>query len=79
MRITQRIIPVCAPPQLVAVLRSGSADALEVLYIRCLIGRVPEAFEVWALAENGVREVHLYARVKLLRDDYIFLSWFVEL
>ena len=65
MRIPKPISPVRAPPQPITVLRSGSADALEVPYIRCLNGRVPEAFEVWALAEDGVREVHPYARVKL--------------
>ena len=27
---------------------------------------MPRAFEVWALAEDGVREVHPYARVKIL-------------
>ena len=45
---------------------------LEVPYIRCLNGRVPEVFEVWDLAEDGVCEVHPYARVKLqskFRED----------
>ena len=58
MRMPQPIIPVRAPPQPVTVLWSGSNNALEVLYIRCLIGRMPETFEVWDLAEDGVREVH---------------------
>ena len=66
MHIPQPIFPVCAPPQPVTVLWSGSIDALEVPYIQCLNGHVPEAFEVWALAEGGVCEVHQYARVKLL-------------
>ena len=65
MRIPQPIIPVRSPPQPVTVIWSGSADVLKVPYIRCLDGRVPEAFEVWDLAEDGVREVHLYARVKI--------------
>ena len=65
MRIPQPIIPVRAPPQPVTVLWSGSADEIEVAYIRCLHGRVPEAFERWARAEDGVCEVHPYARVKL--------------
>ena len=65
MRIPQTIIPVRAPPQTVTVLRPGSADALKVPYIRCLNGQVPEEFEVWDLAEDGVREVFPYARVKL--------------
>ena len=68
MSIPQPIIPVRAPPQPVTVLRSGSADVIEVTYILCLHGRVPEAFELCALAEDGVREVHPYARVKLLSE-----------
>ena len=57
MRIPQSIIPLRAPPQHVAFLRSSSADVIEVPYIRCLDGRVPEVFEVWALADDGVRKV----------------------
>ena len=62
------IVSVYAPPQPVTVLRSGSADVIEVPYIRCLQGRVPEAFELWDLTEGGVREVHPYARVKLCSE-----------
>ena len=72
MRIPQPIIPVRAPPQPVTVLRSGSSDVIKVPYICCLNGRVPKAFERWALADEGVREAHLYARVKLqskFRED----------
>ena len=58
MRLPQPMIPVRAPPQPVTVLLSGNADVLEVPYIRYLNGWVPEAFELWALADNGVREVH---------------------
>ena len=65
MRIPQPIIPVHAPPQTVTVLWSGSADVREVPYILYLNGRVSEAFELWALADDGVCEVHPYARVKL--------------
>ena len=64
MLIPQPIIPVCTPPQPVTVLRYGSADVIEVAYIRCLHGRVPKAFELWDLTEDGVREVLPYARVK---------------
>ena len=72
MRIPQPIIPVRALPQPVTVLWSGSADVIKVPYIRCLNGRVPEAFEHWAIADDGVHKFHLYARVKLrskFRDD----------
>ena len=55
MHLPQPITALRAPPQPVTVLRSGSADVIEVLYIRCLNGWVPEAFELWALADNGVR------------------------
>ena len=66
--ITQKIIPVRAPPQPVTVIRSGSADALEAPYIRCLDGRVPKVFEVWDITEDVVRDVHPYARVKFLSE-----------
>ena len=68
IHIPQPIIPVRAPPQPVTVLWSGSADVIKVLYICCLNGWVPEAFELWALADDGVREVHPYARIKLRFD-----------
>ena len=70
VRIPQTIIPVRAPPQPVTVLWSGSADVLEVPYIRCLNGWVPKDFEPWALADDGVRDVHSYAKVKL-RSEFI--------
>ena len=65
MRIPWNIIPVRAPPQQVTVIWSSSAVVTEVPYIRCLNGWVPEAFELWALADDGVREVHPYARFKI--------------
>ena len=72
MHITQPIIPFRAFPRHVTVIWSGSADVIKVPYICCLYGQVPEAFEVWALAEDGFFEVHPYARVKLrseFRED----------
>ena len=68
MRILQPITPFRAPPQPVTVLCSGSGDKIEVPYIRCLKGQVPECYELWDLNEDGVREVHPYARVGLLSD-----------
>ena len=70
MHIPQPIIPFRSPLQPVTVLSSGSTDVINVPYIRCLNGRVPEAFELWDLAEDRVREVHPYARVKL-RSEFI--------
>ena len=68
MRIPQRIIPFCAHQKPVTVLHSGIADVIEVPYIRCINGRLPECFELWALAEDGFCEVRLYARVRLLSE-----------
>ena len=68
MLIPQPITPFCAPPQPVTVLRSGSGDEIEVLYIYYLDGRVPERYELWAIVEDGVHEVHPYARVRLLSE-----------
>ena len=78
MRIPQTIIPARAPPQPVTVLWYGSADVIKVPYIRCLNGRVPEAFEVWALAEVGVCEVHPFARDKFRSEftEDTFQSFF---
>ena len=60
--IPQPIIPFRALQQLVTVLSSGSDDVIEVMYIRCLNGRVPEAFELWDLADDGFCKVHPYAK-----------------
>ena len=68
MLIPQPIIPFCAPPQPDTALRPGSADVIEVPYILCLNVRVPEAFELWSIADDRVREVHPYARVKLFSN-----------
>ena len=67
MRIPQPIIPLRAPPQPVQVLCSGKGDEINVPYIRCLDGQVPETYELWALAEDRVREVQPYARVARMR------------
>ena len=79
MRIPQPIIPFRAPPQPVQVLCYGSGDKIEVPYIRCLNCRVLECYEPWALAEDGVREVHPYARVRPLsefREDTFHTHFF---
>ena len=92
MCLSQPIIPFRAPPQPVQVLRSGRGGEINVPYIHCLGGRVPEAYKPWALVEDGVREVHLYARFRILskfREDTFtptslisdhsrFLYWVVE-
>ena len=68
MRVPQPIIPFCVPLQPIQVIRSGRGGEIDVPCIRCLDGRLPEAYELWDLAEDIVCEVHLYARVELLYD-----------
>ena len=69
-------------PDPVLVSYAGSdAAAPSVSYIVCLNGRVPERYEVWRLNRDGVREVHLTARVKLfsLFEENTFWSTFYDL
>ena len=66
MRIPQTDIPFVVPPQPVQALRSDRGGKINVPYIRCLNGRVTESYKLWDLAEDGVRKVHLSARVILL-------------
>ena len=68
MRIPQPVTPFRVSPQPVQSLRSGRGDEINVPYIRCLDGRMPEAYEIWALAEDRVCEVHLSASVRILDD-----------
>ena len=79
MRLPQPITPFRDPSQTVQVIHYGRGGEIDVPYIRCLDGRVLEAFELWALEEDGVREVHPYARVKLLskfREDNFHTHFF---
>ena len=72
MCIPQPAIPFVVPLQPFQALCSGRGGEIDVSYIRCLDGWVPEDFELWDLAEDGVRKVHPSARVKLLdnfRED----------
>ena len=58
------IFPVRAPPYPVRVLYSGNDDTIEqVTYIVCFNGRVPKMYKLWDINSQGVREVHLFARV----------------
>ena len=45
--------------------RSSREGEIEVAYIRCIDGREPEAFELWAFVEDGIREVRPYAWVQI--------------
>ena len=56
-------------PCIAQTICSGRGDEIDIAYIRCIDSRVTEAFENWALAEDGIYKVHLFARVKI-RDDF---------
>ena len=69
MLMRHPIVPVCAPPDHVRVLYSGSYDTIDpVSYIVCLHGRVTERYNLWSLNTSGVREVHPFARFRLFDD-----------
>ena len=68
MRVPHPIILFCAPLQPFQVICSGRGGEIDVPYIRCLVGWVPKAYELWDLAKDGFCEVHPYARVELLSD-----------
>ena len=61
IHLSQPIIHFRAPPQPVTVLCSGRNVEINVPYILYLDGQVTEAYELWALAEDGFCEVHRYA------------------
>ena len=56
-------------PRPAQALRSGRGGEIDIVYIRCIDGREPEAFELWAFAEDRFREVHPFARVQI-SDDF---------
>ena len=69
MRMRHSIVPGRAPPDPVRVFYSVSDDTIEtVSYIVCLHGREPKRYELWRINDCGVREVRLFARVRLLDD-----------
>ena len=68
MRLPQPAIPFRVPPQPVQDLCSSRGGEIDVPYIRYLDGQVPEDYELWAFAEDGVREVHPSARFRFLDD-----------
>ena len=50
-------------------IHSGRGDEIDIAYICCIDTREPEAFKLWAFAEDGLSEVHLFARVQI-KDDF---------
>ena len=57
MPIPQPAIPFVVFQHPVQAIRSSIGDEIDIAYIRCLDGRVPEAFELWVFSEDIVREV----------------------
>ena len=56
----------CGLPDPIFVCYPGSdATASSLAYIVCLHGRVPEKYKLWSMNDQGVREVHPFARVRL--------------
>ena len=69
MRWRHPNVPVREPPDPVLVHYSGrDVSVALVTFIVCLHGRVPETYELWSLNEQGVPEVHPFARIRLLDD-----------
>ena len=65
MCMPQPGIPEVVPLSPVQALCSGRGGEIKVEYIRCIEVREPEAFELWAFAEDGICKVHPYARVQI--------------
>ena len=61
--IPQPGIPEVVPPRPVQILRSGRGGEVDVMYTCCIEGQEPEVFELWDFSEDGICQVHPYARV----------------
>ena len=50
------------------------------MYTRCIEGQEPEVFELWAFAEDGICEIHPYARFQISKDfvEETFYSHFFK-
>ena len=72
MHIPQPGIPEVVLLRPVQALLSGRGGKTEVASIRFTEGREPKVFEIWAFAEEGIREVQPYARVQI--SDNFFLG-----
>ena len=70
MRISQTGWTDVILPHTAQALHYGRGDKIDTVYICCIDGREPKAFELWALAEDGIRELHPFARVQI-RDNFI--------
>ena len=70
MRISQTGIPEVVLLRPIQALCSVRGGEIEVGYIHCIEGQETEVFELWAFAEDGIREIHPYARVQI-SDDFV--------
>ena len=58
-----------APPNTVQAFRSGRGGEYRVLFTHCVDGREPKIHELWTFSEDGNREVHPFAQIKI-SDDF---------
>ena len=58
------------PTRTVQILSSDGGGEGDVWFTRCIEGRKPKIYELWTFADDGIREVHPYARVQI-SDDFI--------
>ena len=69
MRRRHLNVPIRGTPDPVLVHYSGSGDGIDrVTYIVCLYGKVPKRYKLLSMNEQGVCEVHPFARIRLLDD-----------
>ena len=50
-------------------IQSDRGVEIDISCIRCINGRVPKYFELWAFTEDRICEVHLFVRFQI-RDDF---------
>ena len=63
--VSVQVFPLCT----VQRLRSGRGGKVGDWFIRCIEGQEPEIYELRNFAEDGTREVHLFAWVQI-SDDF---------
>ena len=68
MRIPPPVYSEDFPPRTIQRFISGRGGEVDVLFNRCIKGQEPEVFELRAFAEDGIREVHPYARFQISND-----------
>ena len=69
MAIHKPVSVQAAPPGTVQSLSSGRGGEDGVWFTRCVEGQEPKIYEFWTFVEDGTREVHPFARIKI-SDDF---------